>query len=143
MPQTIASIRNLIANADEVIVEISATTATAICELADKARARGEDRSFEHWLEEMALVGKKAQLRSWEYSEETRNSRDFNKAVADAKIKFVAGAPSTVIDKVKYAEICLRYHMFDVTIEDVKQLKQEMSAELQAQQVAAHANGKK
>lgn len=137
MPQTIASIRNLIANGDEVILEVSAATATAICEVADKARARGEDRSFEYWFEEMALVGKTAQLRSWKYSEETRNSRDFNKAVADAKIKFVAGAPGSAVDKVKYAEICLRYHMFDVTSEDVKELKREMAAELQS------ANGHK
>jgi hypothetical protein len=133
MPQTIASIRNLIANGDDVILEVSAATATAICMLAERAQKRGEDRSFEHWFEEAALTGKTAFIRSWDYSETTRNNRDFNKAVADAKIKFVAGSPANGIDKVKYAEICVRYHMFDVTLEDVKQLRKEMSSELQAQ----------
>jgi hypothetical protein len=133
MPQSIGSIRSIISRGEEVILEVSATTATAICELAERASKRGEDRSFEYWFEEMALAGKTAQLRSWKYSDETRNSRDFNKAVADAHIKFVGGAPSSATDKVKYAEICLRYHMFDVTLEDVKSLRKEMSSELQAQ----------
>lgn len=132
MPQTTASIRALIQSGDEVILEVSAATATAICQIAERAAKRGEDRSFEYWFEEMALVGKKAQLRSWDYSEQTRNDRDFNSAVADAKIKFVAGSAASAVDKVKYAEICLRYHKFDVTSEDVKSLRKEMSSELQA-----------
>jgi hypothetical protein len=135
MPQTVQSIRNIIARGEEVILEVSAATATAICELAERASKRGEDRSFEYWFEEAALTGKTAQLRSWNYSDDTRNNRDFNKAVADAHIKFAGGSPASAVDKVKYAEICLRYHKFDVTIEDVKQLRKEMSSELQAQLV--------
>ena len=141
MPQTIEQVRNNIANGDEVILEVSAATATAICSVAERARTRGEDRSFEWWIEELALVGKTATLRSWDYSEQTRNNRDFNKAVADAKIKFVAGSPASATDKVKYAEICLRYNKFDVTKEDIKVLRAEMSAELQAELVAR--NGQK
>lgn len=132
MPQTIAEVRKQMASVEDIVVELSAPTAVVICALADAAKKRGDDRSFEYWLEECIISGAKAFERSWDYSDTAKDAREFKKAISNSKIRFTAGVPATIQDQIGFAELCVKFHQYDVTMADVISLKESAAKAAEA-----------
>lgn len=67
----------------QAITVTSAVVLKAVAAVVAKGSAIGHNHSFEYWLEECITMGANAQLRSWQYSEDTKNAKAFTKAVSE------------------------------------------------------------